>query len=224
METSILLNQKLDDSRLETIRSLGTDDDPVLWAVVGEISQKAKYAKCVLLATSTRIFTYDFGTEECSDSYKFSDVKEIFNKRMYGNGIMRIRTQDGVLHDVFRFTFSVAALCDAAITYVTGIRDGETVSEALATMQAVYEKLLSVCPKCGRTLAAPGAPCIHCMKKRRLVSRLGGYLKPEAPILVISVIVSIITTALALVPPLLTRTLVDDILPNRNTRLKFNNP
>ncbi|MBQ8817238.1 MAG: ABC transporter ATP-binding protein [Clostridia bacterium] len=132
---------------------------------------------------------------------------------------MRIQTKDGVLHDVFRFTFTVAALCDAVLTYATGIRDGEPVAEAFATMQAVYEKMLSICPKCGRTLSAPGVPCIHCMKKKRLLSRLGGYLKPELPILVISVIISIITTALALVPPILTRTLVDEILPNKNSRL-----
>ena len=219
MESTILLNQKLDENRLSAIRSLGTQDEPVLWAIVGEISESAKYSKCVLVATRSSLFTYNFDTQECSQRYRFSDIKEIYTKRMYGNGIMRVRTNDGELNDVFRFTFSVATLCDAAMTYVTDIRDGESVEEALATMQAVYEKLLSVCPKCGRTLSAPGVPCIHCMKKRRLISRLSGYLKPEMPILIISVIVSVITTALALVPPLLTQTLVDDILPNKNTRL-----
>ena len=219
METTILINQKLDASKLEVIRSLGTEDDPVLLAVVGEISKHAQYSTCVLLATGSCLFIYDFKTQTCSERYSFKNIDNIFNKRMYGNGIMRIRTKDGVLHDVFRFTFTVAALCDAVLTYATGIRDGEPVAEAFATMQAVYEKMLSICPKCGRTLSAPGVPCIHCMKKKRLLSRLGGYLKPELPILVISVIISIITTALALVPPILTRTLVDEILPNKNSRL-----
>lgn len=219
METTILINQKLDASKLEVIRSLGTEDDPVLLAVVGEISKHAQYSTCVLLATGSCLFIYDFKTQTCSERHSFKNIDNIFNKRMYGNGIMRIRTKDGVLHDVFRFTFTVAALCDAVLTYATGIRDGEPVAEAFATMQAVYEKMLSICPKCGRTLSAPGVPCIHCMKKKRLLSRLGGYLKPELPILVISVIISIITTALALVPPILTRTLVDEILPNKNSRL-----
>lgn len=219
METTILINQKLDASKLEVIRSLGTEDDPVLLAVVGEISKHAQYSTCVLLATGSCLFIYDFKTQTCSERYSFKNIHNIFNKRMYGNGIMRIQTKDGVLHDVFRFTFTVAALCDAVLTYATGIRDGEPVAEAFATMQAVYEKMLSICPKCGRTLSAPGVPCIHCMKKKRLLSRLGGYLKPELPILVISVIISIITTALALVPPILTRTLVDEILPNKNSRL-----
>lgn len=219
MDTAFLINKRLEDTQLEKLRSLGTDDEPILLAIVGEISSKAKYSSCVLLATRRCLFTYDLESETCSERYRFSDVSEIFNKRMYGNGIMRVRTVDGVLHELFRFTFTVTALCDAMLTYVTDIRDGTSVEDAYSAMEAVYEKQLSVCPKCGRTLSAPGAPCIHCMKKGRLFSKLVEYLKPEAAILTVSVIISIITTALALVPPLLTRTLVDDILPNRNHRL-----
>ena len=213
MDTPFLTNQKLEDSKVKTILSLGSEEEPILFAVVGEISKQAKYGTCVLLATRSHLFTYDFGTETCSERFAFSDIEEIFNKRMYGNGIMRVRTKDGALHDLFRFTFTVTALCDAVLTYVTDIRDGEDPSEAFLTMEAVYNKQLSVCPKCGRTLSAPGVPCVHCMQKGSLLRKLGQYLKPEAPILVISVIISIITTAIALVPPLLTKTLVDEILP-----------
>ncbi|MBQ8344964.1 MAG: hypothetical protein IJY42_01715, partial [Clostridia bacterium] len=219
MEKNILLNQKLEEHQLQTIRSLVPEDDPVVFAVVGEISNRANYSKTVLLATRSFLFTYDFKTEQCSEHYLFSDVEEIYNKRMYGNGIMRLRTKDGVLHDVFRFTFSVAALCDAVLTYVTDIRDGVSADEALGAMEAVYEKLLSVCPKCGRTLSAPGVPCIHCMKKGRLLKKLGGYLKPEAPVLIISVFLSILTTAITMVPPYLTKSLVDNILPNKDRQM-----
>ena len=59
---------------------------------------------------------------------------------------------------------------------------------------------------------APGVKCINCESRRRIISRLGKYLKPETTILIVSVIISIITTALALIPPYLNRTLVDDIL------------
>ena len=211
-----MVNQKLTDAQIKTIVSLGTEEEPVLFAVVGEITDDAKYGKCVLLATRTELFTYDFGKEECSPRYAFSNVTEIFNKRMYGNGMMRLRMGEEKPRDIFRFTFTVTALCDAVLTYVTDIRDGERPEAALDAMAAVYEKMLSVCPKCGRTLSAPGVACIHCMKKGRLLQKLVHYLKPEAPILVVSVIISILTTALALVPPLLTRSLVDDILPNQN--------
>ena len=214
-----LTNQKLSEEQEKVIVSLGSTEDPVVFAVMGEISPKARYATVALLATHTEIFTYNFDTGEESRRFGFSEIKEIFNKRMYGNAVMRVRLVDGSLHDLFRFTFTVTALCDAVRSYVTDLRDGGDVAEARGMMEAVYDKLLSVCPKCGRTLSAPGVPCISCMKKGRLLKKLGGYLKPEAPVLIVSVILSILTTAMTLVPPMLTKSLVDDILPNRNQRM-----
>ena len=40
-------------------------------------------------------------------------------------------------------------------------------------MRAIYEKQLSVCPKCGRTLASPGAECLNCASKKKLVGKGG---------------------------------------------------
>ena len=216
MDAPFLTNRKLSDSQIKKIVSLGSEDEPILFAVCGEISKEANYSSCVLLATKAHIFSYDFGKDELSERYAFSDVEDIFNKRMYGNGIMRLVLKNGEKSDIFRFTFTVTALCDAAVTYVKDVRDGADLNDAYGVMEAVYEKMLSVCPKCGRTLSAPGVPCVHCMSKGRLIKKLGGYLKPEAPILIISVIISIITTAITLLPPLLTKSLVDSILPDRN--------
>lgn len=219
MNTPFLTNQKLSDAQIQTVVGLGSPSDPIVFAVVGEISKTARYATVALLATQTEIFTYDFDSKTLSRRYAFSEIDEIFNKRMYGNAMMRLKLKDGSLHDLFRFTFTVTAICDAVRTYVTNIRDGGDVKEAVAMMEGVYEKMLSVCPKCGRTLSAPGVPCINCMKKGRLLKKLGAYLKPEAPILIVSVILSILTTAITLLPPLLTKSLVDEILPNSDRRM-----
>lgn len=211
---SILINRKLNDEQLNKLISLGSEDEPILFAICGDISRKAQYSPCVLLATKAHIFTYDFVKEEASEKYAFGDIENIYNKRMYGNGIMRIVLKTGERTDLFRFTFAVAALCDAAVTYVKDIRDGVSVEEAYSVMEAVFEKLLSVCPKCGRTLSAPGAQCVHCMDKSRLFKRLYGYLKPEMLIILIAILITVITTGCNLLPPMLTKSLVDEILPN----------
>ncbi len=219
MDAQVLVNKKLSDAQMKAIISLGGQEEPILFAVMGEISPKARYGTHILLVTREHLFTYDPDTEQCSPRYAFADIQEIFNKRMYGNGIMRLKLKDGSLVDLFRFTFTVTALCDAVQVYVTSMRDGENPTDAYLTMEAVYQKQLSVCPKCGRTLSSPEATCVHCMQKGRLLKRLGQYLKPETPILVISVIISVITTALALIPPLLTKALVDEILPQSNRQM-----
>ena len=216
METSFLTNQRLDEKQIQTIIGLSDPDEPILYAVVGDISERAHYSFNVLLVTRAHLFSYDFGRNVCSEKTAFSDIEEIYNKRMYGNGLMRARMKDGSTRELFRFTFSVTALCDAVLTYVNDIRDGiSSPEDAFEAVSATYNKHLSVCPKCGRTLSAPGVPCISCMNKGKLLKKLGKYLKPEMPILIISVFMSIVTTALALTPPILTKTLVDDILPNK---------
>ncbi|MBQ8441482.1 MAG: ABC transporter ATP-binding protein [Clostridia bacterium] len=214
MDTPFLTNRKLDEKQIQTLLDLTGKDDPILFAVVGEITDSARYSQHVLLATRAHLFSYDFGTGECSEKTPYTEIDEIKNKRMYGNGLMRACMKDGSTRLLFRFTFSVTALCDAARNFVAELKEGVSVENAMIAVEATYEKHLSVCPKCGRTLSAPGVPCIGCMNKGRLLRKLGGYLKAETPILVISVFISIITTALALVPPMLTKQLVDDILPN----------
>ena len=214
----ILINRRLNDDQINKIISMGSSDEPILFAICGDISLKAEYSACVLLVTKAHIFSYDFVKDEVSDKYAFDDIEKIYNKRMYGNGIMRIVLKSGEQIDLFRFTLSVATLCDSAVMYVIEVRDGEAFEEAFATMQAAYEKMLSVCPKCGRTLSAPGARCIHCMQKRRIIKKLGVYLKPEMPVIIVALIMIVITTGCNLFPPLLTQFLVDDILPNANYR------
>ena len=220
MDTPFLTNVKLEEKQVKTIIGLSDESEPVLFAIVGEISPHARYGMNVLLVTRAHLFSYDFDRSTVSERVAFSDIEEIYTKRMYGNGLMRARMKDGSTRELFRFTFSVVALCDAVIHFVTDIQDGSaTPEQAFFAIEATYTKHLSICPKCGRTLSAPGVPCIGCMGKGKLFRKLWRYLKPELPILSVSVVLSIITTALALVPPMLTKSLVDDILPNRNRQM-----
>ena len=127
-----LVNQKLSEDQIKTIRSLASEQEPVLFAIAGEISAKAKYGTTVLLATCSHLFTYDFVSKEVSRRFAISEIKEIFTKRMYGNGMMRLRLADESVQDLFRFTFSVAALCDAVRYYVKALQDGDSVENAVA--------------------------------------------------------------------------------------------
>ncbi len=214
MERTILTNQHLPEAQLAALRSASPAEDPILFAIIGEISRDNVYCPTALAVCATQLFTVDLTTAKTDNFVAFTDIDKIFSKRMYGNGMLRVRQTDGTLRDVFRFTFTVAGLCDAAIAFIKSVRDGRDVTEEMESIEGAFEKTLSVCPKCGRTLSAPGATCISCMKKGKLVRWLGGYLKPEITVLIVSVLISICTTAIALLPPLLTKSLVDDIIPN----------
>lgn len=211
----LLVNRKLNEEERRMILARASKEEPILFAVVGDITDSAKYGRTALLGTFTRLFVVDLNKGSTDVEIPISEITEIYNKRMYGNGLMRASLTEGRRVDLFRFNFTVATLCDAVIGFVTDLNDGVDSAVALASVSATYTKMLSVCPKCGRTLSSPGVACINCAGKGRLFRKLVSYLKPEAAVLIVSVIISVITTSLALVPPLLTRTLVDDILPNQ---------
>ena len=211
----LLVNRKLTDEERRMILARGSEEEPILFAVVGDITDCAKYGRTALLGTFTRLFVVDLNKGSTDAEIPISEITEIYNNRMYGNGLMRVSLTEGRRIDLFRFNFTVATLCDAVTGFVTDLNDGAAPAEVLASLSATYTKMLSVCPKCGRTLSSPGVACINCAGKRRLLRKLVSYLKPEAVVLIVSVIISVVTTSLALVPPLLTRTLVDDILPNQ---------
>ena len=59
---------------------------------------------------------------------------------------------DGKRKIFFRYTYSVAALCDAAALFINHIRDGGDKNEELAIMAVTFERALSVCPKCGKNV------------------------------------------------------------------------
>lgn len=219
MELPFLVNQNPDDKQAAAFGAINTAEDPLLFAVIGDIDKNNRYGKTALCVTATRIFALDFVTQTVNASVAFAEAETVYTKRLYGNGLVRAAMKNGETKDVFRFTFSVVDLCEAAVDFVEAIQQGTSVDEAMETVHTAYEKLNSICPRCGRTLFAPGAPCTHCMKRGRLFRQFGGYLKPESSVLIVSVILSVITTAMGLVTPLLTKQLVDDILPNKKERL-----
>lgn len=214
----LLINTVLNEEEMKRLRSREDPAFPYLFAIVGDISIKSEYCRNVLLVSEKRIDTYELDTDHFGRSVALDEIVSTQNKRMYGNAIFRLTLRSGETVNIFRYTFSVNALSEAAAGFIQAMSDGVSVDEAYDCVKAVYEKQLSVCPKCGRTLSSPGATCIHCASKKKVVAQLGKYLIPEWKQLVFSVLLAVASTALSLVPPLLTKSLVDDILPNKDAQ------
>ena len=142
MELPFLANQRLTDEQIRRIVSLDDGQNPVRYAVVGKLSPRGDYGKVALLVTATHLFTYDFDGDAASDRIAFSDIDTIEARRMYGNGVLRIRLKDGGARDLFRFTFAAAVLCDGVCRYVTEMRDGAPEREAAETLEAVASVLI----------------------------------------------------------------------------------
>lgn len=151
----LLINTVLNDEEMKKLRSREDPAFPYLFAIVGDISVKSEYCRSVLLVSEKKIDTYELDSDHFGSSIDISEIASAQNKRMYGNAILRIALKSGETVNVFRYTFSVNALCEAAAGFLVTVSEGGDVDEAYECMKAVYEKQLSVCPKCGRTLSSP---------------------------------------------------------------------
>ncbi|MBO7406350.1 MAG: hypothetical protein J6V14_01865, partial [Clostridia bacterium] len=215
---SVLTNKDVPGSIRDAFAEKLGPDEQLLFVVVGDLSLKADYGETALGVTETGFMVFDPDREEKVKTYAHADVAEAKVKRMYGNARLRVDFKDGTHEDVFRFTYAVATLADMAGTFIKNVADGKTPEEEYEVVRATYEKLMNVCPKCGRTLLHPGAECINCQSKGKIVKKLVKYVKPETKTLVLCLFLSVLTTAVALVPPYMTGRLVDSVLPDKNRK------
>jgi len=209
-----LVNRPIPDALYAQIQQTLAEGEKPLFAVVCDLTSEGKYGDSMLFVTNQRFFVVD--TERLRE-YAYDKVISAKVKRMYGNACILLESRGGKKRRILRFTYAVASLCDMAALFLQNIANGKDMFEEMGVVEATYDKLNLVCPKCGRTLIRAGAECIHCQSKSKVVSKLIKYIKPEAGKLLFCVFLSIVTTAVALLPPFMTQTIVDDVLPLKGT-------
>ncbi|HQM95813.1 MAG TPA: ABC transporter ATP-binding protein [Clostridia bacterium] len=216
--THILTNKPVPDDITKRLDELAFNQR-LLFFIVGDLSKDSMYSQSVLAVTDKGLYCFDRTYDE---GYKFAShesIEDIKIKRLYGNAIMVISAQSEDPYDFFRFTYSVANLCEAAADFSKRIKNGEAIDRSMEMVIAVFEKQFSSCPKCGRTLVRPGAACLNCQPKGKIAKKLMKYVIPQKKLLIICLIFSVITTAMSLVPPYITKMMVDDIIPKNNRSL-----
>ena len=188
-----------------------------LFIVVGDLNLKCKYADSMLVLTEKSLTAFDECYEGGSMSLEFSEIEHAEVKRLYGNAFFKVKLKNGKNKNVLRFSYAAAEVADACAVFINNTNSGRPVEDEAEVVRAVYGKQRSFCPHCGRKLPAPGADCINCSGKGKLVSKFAKYITTEKGALVICMLLSVAATALSLVPPYITKIMVDDVIPSKNT-------
>ena len=74
----------------------------------------------------------------------------------------------------------------------------------------------NVCPKCGRPLPPGSRSCPKCGGRKKQLAWLFSMLRPALPLLTVSLLLFIGFSAVGLIPPVLSETMVDGYLKNAN--------
>ena len=218
-----LANKVLDQEDLDRLEKGISAGEKLKFVIVGDLNIQSKYSKSFLAVTDRKIYGFDPSAEGGLRTHEFGLVKRAYVKRYYGNAMLIFSKDDdgGDVVDLnkerinfMRFSYKTASLFDAAATYIQSVASGNSMEEELRLVEGAFEKQFSVCPKCGRNLIRPGAPCVNCESKGTLIKKLMAYALPYKYMLLAGVLLSVVTTAVALLPPYMTKTLVDDVLPN----------
>ena len=209
----ILKNKDIPKTVQPIIDRMSDENEKVLFVIVGDLSLSGKYSESALIFAEDSVISYD-GILCEEKRYFYRDMKEVVSKRMYGNATLSAIMPSGKRVVFFRYTYAIAALCDAAALYINHINEeNANKQEELAIMAITFERALSVCPKCGRTLLHPGAECIMCRSKFKIVKQLSKYIIPELKTIIVCIFLSLITTAMSLIPPTITGYIVDVVFP-----------
>lgn len=113
--------------------------------------------------------------------------------------------------ELLRGTGSHHRFFNAALKKLEALRDGSEDWEG--------EELARVCPKCGRPLPEDSELCVACIHRGKTLIRLFGFTKPYRGRLLFGTALILFATVLELIPPYLTKLLVDRVLTNKEVSL-----
>lgn len=219
MNTEFLLkNKPISEKILEAVSQFEDPRDEFLFAIQCDLLLDGSYGESAIFLTSHRLCAVDIGDTPRIVALDFSEIESVSVKRLYGNAIMTATLRDGEKKDLARFTFSVAELCEAAADFVKKVGVGESVEPCLEAVRSTFRNQTSNCPKCGKRLPSPDSVCIGCAGKKKLGASLYRFIKPHMGMLVLSLFLSALSTVASLIPPVITQTLVDDVIPSKSMR------
>ena len=191
---------------------LEKDEKPYFY-VVSDIMLDSRYGECFCLVTDRRLISYDSFRKENDGIliFNISDIEKADVKVMYANAVFKI-TVGGKVIELNKCSNAVTGHFDAIKNYINDKNNGKNEDEIIETVYEAYTKSLLYCPKCGARLPYRNAPCIKCADKKKIFSRLFMYCKPFIFRLILGLAGMIFMTVVNLIPPMLTKQLVDSTL------------
>lgn len=187
--------------------------EEIVFALPADLNLDGYFDSCALFITNARIISFDPQHENGMHQIDIVDIKRAQIEEMYGNSVFNVVTKDGEI-ELNRYTHRVSMLYNDVCDYMNSDneRDGYTDFNAKDEKTSKGHR----CPNCGRVLGRRSNVCPNCIDKKKVLTRLMGYVKPYMEITIMGLICSIIVAAIGLAPPYLTKILVDEVVNTKS--------
>ncbi|HHW70476.1 MAG TPA: ABC transporter ATP-binding protein [Clostridiales bacterium] len=190
----------------EQLKQILHKDEEVVMSIPADLNLDGYFDNCALIITDQRLISFDPNHKDGIFQISLEDVEDVSIRDMYGNGIFEITTQDKTI-ELNRYTRTFSGSFKDACDYILMVLKGESDMY----FDVGYEKS-NRCPECGRVLPRRSGVCPNCVDKKGVLMRLLGYVKPYLGITIVGIICSIAVAVINLIPPYLTKTLVDEVV------------
>jgi ATP-binding cassette subfamily B protein len=202
---------------VETRLDLG--EMPLVW-LEPDLDEQLRYAQGLVVLTDRRllsVFPADgragrgAGHEPAFQSWPIDPSFTLRTTEQTGTGKLELIGPEKLLHH-WRFTAGKAKTAHHMSLRFERLKEGDVSEEEESS-----ESLAAVCPSCGALLAPDQSTCPECDAAKakspvQALSRLIGFARPRAPVIVFGFVLMLAGTAADLVPIYLQKPLIDKVL------------
>ena len=185
----------------------------VLMLLAADLRADGFYADSWFVLTNDRILIFQPQGEPELQSFPLGDIQRIYTRDLVGNGslMVELATETRQLvrfsHGAYYKFSGVPQAVEAALTDLGRLESSEDEETSDAAPRQVDH-----CETCGRALRPGTAVCPHCIKKTETFWRLFSYIKPYKGVAAFGFLMTLIFSAVNLLPPYLNKRLIDDVV------------
>jgi ATP-binding cassette subfamily B protein len=195
------------------VRSLLNKGEEMLMHLPADLTESLAFGERWLVVTSLRIFTFPAdwktGGKPVEIPVKGLVSSEILN--VVGGGVLQVKSR--------KQSWLVIHFSNALTPVFSEVAKGIGQLAKKKKLEIAHEHPSPRCLKCGRLLPDPKEKCPFCVKYLQAMKRILKYLYPYRWKTLAMIIVISASTALQLVPPLVTKKIIDVAIPNSDVAL-----
>jgi len=185
------------------VHQLGAD--PCLFSVRSDLAMDGTAAEVWLIVTPAKAFVLA-ASNATNEVFLLKNVQKVRTFQTVGSAFLQFLI-DGVYVDVVRYSNACREMFGRAQVQLQRLIEGKPVQ-----LEALKQPSELICPACGLPLPARRAACPRCAGGKSIFFRSVGLMKEYQGFIVLLLGMMIVGVGLDLVPPYLTRILVDKVL------------
>ena len=189
------------DEKLEALRRVLPEGEEELIRVQADLDEKGDFGTQWVIVTGNRVLVQQNGAVQ---DIPFADMALARTEALVGGARLEIHRKNGPSVHV-----------PYSMTQAQKFSETTRGIEQLRKEQALFINAnldRTRCESCGRLLPEKNGICPACLNKWATLGRIASYLKPYKGRAIVLALASIVATVAELIPPLVTKRIVDDVL------------